>query len=231
MRLTDNLVPILQKSEFDDVATNFLVKYYPQALTTPMMIPIEEIAVQTMKLQIKRFHLSEDLSVLGQVFFSAGSAEIYNKDTDEFVYEHVDKGTMFLDPDVATERNIGSERNTIAHECTHWHIHRSYHAVQIMAGGEKAVAFRCPTEPPSERLQAKWTNEDWMEWQANGIAPKILMPKDMFIQHVSVHDLYSKIKSERMGSLYQDLLIEDLSDFFQVSKQSASIRLSELDLI
>lgn len=231
MKLSDNLVPILHKSEFDDIATHFLEKYYPQALTTPMMIPIEEIAIQTMNLKIKRFHLSEDLSVLGQVFFSAGIAEIYKKDADEFVFEQVDKGTMFLDPDVATERNIESERNTIAHECTHWYIHRSYHTVQVMAGGEKAVAFRCPTEPPSERFQSKWTDEDWMEWQANGIAPKILMPQNMFIQYVNVHDLYSKMKNAAMGSLYQDLLVENLAGFFQVSKQSASIRLAELDLI
>ncbi len=231
MKLSNNLVPILQKSEFDDVATSFLEKYCPQVLKTPMMVPIEEIAVQTVKLQIKRVHLSEDLSILGQVFFSTGIAEIYKKDEDEFVYEQVDKGTMFIDPDVATERNIGSERNTIAHECTHWHIHRPYHTVQIMAGGKKAVAFRCPTEPPSERFQLKWTDEDWMEWQANGIAPKILMPQNMFVQYVNAHHLYSKMKNTAIGSLYKDLLIEDLADFFQVSKQSASIRLSELDLI
>jgi len=231
MKLSNNLVPIIQKIEFDDVATNFLKKYCPQALETPMTVPIEEIAVQTMELQIRRIHLSEDLSILGQVFFSSGVAEIYKKDDDEYVYEQVEKGTMFIDPDVATERNIGSERNTIAHECVHWNIHRTYHSVQVMAGGEQAVAFRCPTEPPSEQFNSRWTDEDWMEWQANGIAPKILMPRNMFEQYVNEHPLYSKINETHMGSLYRDLLIENLADFFQVSKQSASIRLSELGLI
>jgi len=233
MKLTDNMVPILQKNEFDNVAIKFLEKYYPKCLETPMAIPIEEIATQIMGLQIRRMHLSEDLSILGQVFFSSGLAEIYKKDEDEYVFEQVEKGTMFVDPNVATERNIGSERNTIAHECVHWNIHRTYHSVQIMAGGEQAVAFRCPKEPPSEKFNSKWTDEDWMEWQANGIAPKILMPKSTFIQYVSTHTLFSKMKSgvEKGASLYQDLLIEDLADFFQVSKQSASIRLSELGLI
>ena len=231
MKLSGNLVPILHKAEFDDIATNFLGKYYPQALANPMVVPIEEIAIQAMNLQIKRFHLSEDLSVLGQMFFSTGITEIYKKDADEFVFEQVEKGTMFLDPDVEMERNLGSERNTIAHECTHWYIHRSYHMMQIMAGGENAVAFRCPAEPPSERFQSKWTDEDWMEWQANGIAPKILMPKNMFVQYVNTHDLYFKMKNTAMSPLYQELLVENLANFFQVSKQSASIRLSELGLI
>jgi len=233
MKLSKNLVPILQKNEFDDVAASFLEKYCPQCLETPMAVPIEEIAVQAMGLQIRRMHLSEDLSVLGQVFFSSGLAEIYIKDADEYIYEPVDKGTMFIDLDVATERNTGSERNTIAHECVHWNIHRPYHTVQVMVGGEQAVAFRCPTEPPSEQFNSRWSDEDWMEWQANGIAPKILMPKATFISYVNAHSLFSKMIREKsnLTSLYRDLLIEDLADFFQVSKQSASIRLSELGLI
>lgn len=233
MKLTGNMVPILQKNEFDDVAMRFLAKHCPQCLETPMAIPIEEIAVQIMGLQIRRIHLSEDFSILGKIYFSSGWAEIYKKDEDEYVYEWVEKGTIFIDPDVAIERNIGSERNTIAHECIHWNIHRTYHSVQIMAGGEKAIAFRCPTEAPSEQLSSKWTDEDWMEWQANGIAPKILMPKTTFISYVHSHSLFSKMEKENSGLtfLYQNLLIDELADFFQVSKQSASIRLLELDLI
>ncbi len=198
---------------------------------TPMLIPIEEIACDTLNLQITRKHLSEDLSILGQVFFSAGRTEIYNKDDDEYVYVQVQKGTTFIDPDVAIERNVGSERNTIAHECVHWYIHRSYHSVQIMAGSEQAVAFRCPTEPQSEQFRSKWTDVDWMEWHANGIAPKILMPKETFLQYVDASPRLPKAKDSATASFSRDLLIEDLAWFFQVSKQSVAIRLSELDLI
>ena len=233
MKLTGNMVPILQKSEFDVIATTFLEKYCPQCLETPMAIPIEEIAIEIMGLQIKRIHLSEDLSIWGQMFFSSGLAEIYKKEEDEYVFEQVEKGTMFIDPDVAIERNIGSERNTIAHECVHWNIHRTYHSMQIIAGGDRAVAFRCPTDPLSEQFQSKWTDEDWMEWQANGIAPKILMPKTMFASYVCTHSLFSNIKNDNSESTswYLDLLVENLAEFFQVSKQSVSIRLSELGLI
>lgn len=216
LKLSNNLVPIIKKSEFDDVALGFLMKYCPQALNEPMAIPIEDIAVQKMNLRIKRLHISEDLSILGQIFFNSGFAEIYQKDTDEFVHEKVSEGTVFIDPDVAIQRNNGCERNTITHECVHWHIHRQYHVIQIIAGENNAIACRCPVESPVEQFESRWTDEDWMEWQANNIAPRILMPRTSFIDYVNKHP---------------GLSVDDLAAFFEVSKQSASIRLSELGLI
>jgi len=226
-KLSNKLVPIISKSEFDDVASDFLKKYYPQALSEPMAVPIEDIAVQQMNLQIKRVHISEDLSILGQIFFNSGCAEVYLKDTDEFGYETVSKGTMFIDPDVAIERNGGCERNTIAHECVHWHIHRLYHDAQINAGGNITVALRCPVDAPIEQSKTKRTSEDWMERQANGIAPRILMPKAQFINRVNDHPSYSKIHN---NIFHLELLVDDIATFFDVSKQSACIRLSELGL-
>lgn len=233
MKLTDKLVPILRKDEFDDVAMQLLKKHCPQCLQTPMSVPIEEIARQSMGLQLRWVNLSEDLSILGQIIFSSGLVELYNKDEDEYVWEMVEKGTVLIDPDVAVIRNIGSERNTIAHECVHWSIHRAYHTVQILAGGQKSVAFRCPVEPPIERNNAKWADEDWMEWQANGIAPKILMPKTMFVSFVEAHSLFPKMnkRGPELMSIWVDSLVGDLADIFQVSKQSAFIRLSELGFI
>lgn len=233
MKLSSNLVPIIQKNDFDTIASDFLKQYYPQALAKPIVVPIEDIALQSLKLQIRRVHLSEDLSILGQIFFNSGNAEVYHKDSDEIVYETVNKGTMFIDPDVAVERGAGSERNTITHECVHWHIHRHYHAIQIIAGGEKAVARRCPVKSPSEQFKSKWTAEDWMEWHANGIAPKILMPQFPFMDYVKKHPLYiqARKRNQAMSSIYADLLVDDLADLFQVSKQSASLRLSELGLV
>lgn len=231
MKSSQNLVPILQKSEFDDVATKFLEQYFPQALEEPMPVPIEEIATTSMKLNIARECLSDDLSILGQIFFSHGSAVVYLKDSDECVYREVDAGTMIIDPSVANERNIGCERNTIAHECVHWYIHKNYHKIQLLAGKENASACRCPVKQKSDHVTVQWSDEDWMEWQAHGIAPRILMPKQTFIKYVTTNLHYKNISSQKHNKSSLDLLVDDLSAFFQVSKQSASIRLKELDLI
>lgn len=225
------MVPILRKDDFELIATDFLSKYFSQAIYSPAVVPIEKIATQDMMLQIRRIHISEDLSILGQIFFNEGLTEIYLKDTDEIVYEKVERGTVFIDPDVIVTRNLGSERNTIAHECVHWYIHQAYHTMQILAGGDEAVAFKCPYKAPSDEFEMRWSNEDWMEWQANGIAPKILMPHEAFRIFVQQHPLYTKIKNGDAVPTCLDLLITDAKEFFQVSKQSASIRLSELGLI
>lgn len=233
MKLTSNGVPILQKNEFDEEASRFLRKNCAEALMRPMKVPIEDIAINELKLKIERVHLTDDLSILGQICFSDGRAVIYLKDTDESIYVHVEKGTMLIDPDVAIKRNVGSERNTIAHECVHWSIHRQYYSMQIQAGSEHFTASRCPVNPPSEQNKPKWTEDDWMEWHANGIAPKILMPAITFRQYVLSKELYEKHRNRRQeaSSVYLDLLLADLAEFYEVSKQSAHIRLSELGLI
>lgn len=231
MKLTSNLVPYIRKDQFDDVATEFLKKYFPEALLYPMPIPIESIACDKMKLTVEHVSITEDLSIYGQIFFSDGVAYIYLKDTDEFIRKEVKKRTIFIDEDVFFLRNIGCERNTLAHECVHWYKHKFYHELQNLSGNEMAVACKCPTEEKSEAFNKEWTEEDWMEWQANGIAPKILMPRAMFINQVNGNTYLKKItkKDEVFNELYFELAVAELADFFKVSKQSASIRLKELE--
>lgn len=116
-------VPHIWKSELDTETTAFLTKYYPQALKTPMCIAIEKIAIEIMHLKVVEHHLSEDLSILGQMCFTDGMAEIYDPVNDEYREIFVKAGTMIIDPDTYAKRNLGSKRNTMAHECYHWFRH------------------------------------------------------------------------------------------------------------
>ena len=123
-----SLVPIIPKNKFDDIATEFLNRYCPEALKKPMPIPIIDIAKKKMGLRIvPDFHLSEDFSVYGQMCFTSGKVPVYIKEDDEFVDIKVKRGTMLIDPDTLFERNIGCLNNTVAHECVHWYKHRYYH--------------------------------------------------------------------------------------------------------
>ena len=47
-----SLVPVIPKKKFDDVATEFLTKYCPEALEKPMPVPIIDIAKKKMGLRI-----------------------------------------------------------------------------------------------------------------------------------------------------------------------------------
>lgn len=42
--VSGNIVPVIYKKDLDAEATIFLEKYYPEALTTPMPVPIDDIA-------------------------------------------------------------------------------------------------------------------------------------------------------------------------------------------
>jgi len=67
--VTNNLVPVIGKNEFDNEATAFLARYCPKALATPMAVPIRAIAEQQMGLTILESRLTEDFSIFGQMCF------------------------------------------------------------------------------------------------------------------------------------------------------------------
>jgi hypothetical protein len=112
--ITNDLVPRYAKTDFDDVATEFLAQYYPKALENPMPVPIRDVVMKKMGLRIREWHLTEDLSVYGQMCFTSGLVEIYLPETEEYREIKVRWGTMIIDPDTLNQRNIGCQNNTIA---------------------------------------------------------------------------------------------------------------------
>ncbi len=224
------LVPVIHKSEFDDVAAEFLTAYCPEALETPMPVPIMKIARKKLGLIVcTKYRLSEDFSILGQMCFNSGYVDIYLKDTDEYIQLTVRRGTMFIDSDVVELRNEGCFNNTVAHECVHWYKHRNYHLLAHVNDIKRSKKQQCPAAEPDERIQNEWKDEDWMEWQANGIAPRILMPKEMFIQEAE--DFREELSEIDNPYILGYTLKNKLAEFFQVSKQSAGIRMQELGIL
>ena len=49
---TNNIVPIIRKNQLDIETTRFLERYCPEALHTPMAVPIEEIVREKMGLTV-----------------------------------------------------------------------------------------------------------------------------------------------------------------------------------
>lgn len=221
-----SLVPRIRKDQFDDVATEFLTEYCPEALLSPMAVPIEEIARKKMGLRIiTRFRLTEDFSVYGMICFTSGLATIYDRDEDEYRDIKVRRGTILVDPDTLEKRNIGCFHNTIAHECVHWYKHRKYHFYNSGTRSPASIAYRYPIIEKNEQFQNEWNDDDWMEWQANGIAPRILMPRQTFgraVEQIYAENHHVKIPRWKM--------VDGLAELYQVSKQSADIRCDELGI-
>lgn len=221
-----SLVPIIPKSQFDTVATEFLTEYCPEALLNPIPVPIVDIAKKKMGLRIiAEYRLSEDFSIYGKICFTSGMTPIYDREEDEYRDIRVRRGTILIDPDTLRERNIGCLHNTVAHECVHWYKHRNYHLYNYGAGNPIAAAYRYPIIGKDERFQEEWDDEDWMEWQANGIAPRILMPVQTFETAID-----SIIEIAPFDSVPKWWVINQVSELYEVSKQSAEIRMNELGI-
>ena len=222
-----SLVPIIPKNKFDDVATEFLKQYCHEALEKPMPVPIIDIAKKKMGLRIvPDFHLSEDFSVYGQMCFTSGKVPVYIKEDDEFIDIKVKRGTMLIDPDTLFERNIGCLNNTVAHECVHWYKHRNYHLYNSGVGVDASLVYKYPIRELDESKQQEWSDDDWMEWQANGIAPRILMPTQTFETTVDMI-----LGSSETVNTPRWWVVNKLADFYKVAKVSADIRMQELGII
>lgn len=219
--------PHICRSDFDKEAVEFLEKYYPEALERPMAVPILSVARRRLGLRVVERRLSEDFSILGQMCFTNGLAEIYDKDEDSYKEVRARYGTMIIDPDTIEKRNEGCKNNSIAHEAFHWHKHRDYYIAVSVVDPKKAKRIQSRYEEFDESNKANWTDEDWMEWQAKGIAPRILMPPDQFDEMVLHFIEKHNSTSFTSGWYLHRAVVNSLAEFFAVSKQSVEIRLDE----
>lgn len=199
---------------FEHEALKFLNLYaWAGYLTKPMAIPIEAIA-RTMGLRIIRdYRLSLDDSIQGIITFSDGTMTLYSHDGTEVICNYR-SGTVFIDSAII---NVGRIRNTIAHECYHWYKHHKYFLAH--SHESQGMAQRCEYDKVQYRPKKKrpYSDHERMEWQARTVAPKILMPGP------ATCTLMSQLLQNPNISISD--IIEQVSKTFQVSRQSACIRL------
>ena len=222
-----NIVPILYKKDLEAEAERFLTRYCPEALEKPMPIPISDIAKDMGLEIIQGNRITDDFSVFGEIYFTAGKASVYdlfkisNKTID------VRRGTILVDAYTFWERNLGCVKNTIAHEVYHWYKHRMYAAIKHILYGKDFVACRCPSSMTYPDKDEEWTDIQRMEWQANNMAPRILMPYRTFRMKVDeLLQAYDYENSEIKLAILTNVA-EELRAFYGVSRQSVLIRMME----
>ncbi|MGI6617700.1 MAG: ImmA/IrrE family metallo-endopeptidase [Saccharofermentanales bacterium] len=228
--LSDSLVPIFWKEELDDRAEEFLSEFYPEALEQPLALDIPTIT-EKLGLTVRGESLSADCTIFGMTVFSDCHVRIYDHENDNYITVPASKGTIFYDPDVFFMRTLGSVRNTIIHECVHWHYHAKAMELERLFN-RKATDIRCQvTAIPKSKLHTEKNRNprDWMEWHANALAPRILMPKNMFQKKAdSILDtLQLQYPAFRRVDMVE-MAIQELAEFFQVSKLAVKIRLLDL---
>ena len=219
---------IIGANRLDDYATKFLVKYCERALTTPMPLPIEDMLHEA-KLTVKTASLSRNLDIFGCCMLLDGYVQIYDSEKGDYVPTFYPAGTLLFDPDSEWAYGEGCKRNTLIHEMIHWDKDQTYFKIlerKNRKAKEELYPIMCRQslknyEPPT-RKRTKQNEVEWLEWQAHRLAPRILMPKDMFIQKAN------ELLEQSLDGC--DDLVDKLATFFQVSRTSAKIRLIEVGI-
>jgi len=224
--MDDSLVPVISREQLDEIAMNFLRRYYPEALKEPTYLDPTILATR-MGLKITPTHITDDFSVFGQIHFAAGESQYYDKEVGQYMAVAVTPGEIFVDPNAYFLRNLGSVNNTIVHECVHWDMHRKAFELERLYNAE-ATKIKCRVEGGVKNSQLGSATE-FMEWQANALTPRIQMPYTQ-----------TKVKAFELIQLYRHLMntdnivdimeavIDEVAAFFMVSRTAAKIRLVDL---
>lgn len=225
---------ILGKNRLEDYAKKYLSEHCREALTTPMPLPVDQI-IKDAGLTVETASLSSNLDVFGCCMLLDGYVEIYDKETGEMQEVFYPAGTILFDPDSEWAYGEGAKRNTLIHEALHWEKDKMYFQildVRNKAASEKLYPIMCRQsgtyyEPP-EGKKTKANQVKWLEWQAHRLAPRILMPYEMFKKKAQEIIAGWKDNVDIIPSC--DALIEELSSFFIVSRASVKYRLIEVGL-
>jgi len=204
-----HLIPRLQKDDWREAeAKRFLIRYCPEALTTPMPVPIRSIMEEKMGLTIVTdIQLIGD-NYYGQVMFRNDDELVMNSAGDDIMIVPYKRGTVLIDGEKVFLYGTGFGNFTLAHEAYHWFAHRAYVDFHRLVGEQSDSSYNG---------SSRYSSSDILEIQANAMASRILMPKEMFLK--KYRELYEADSSTAVASL---------ASFFEVSYSAAVIRLSQL---
>lgn len=221
--LSRSLLPYLYVKDADDVAEQFLKEYCPAALENPMRLPAVEVAAN-MGLEIYSAPLENN--ICGKIYFDPAIEKIYKKyPLLDLTEANISAGSILIDPNC----KFGTLSNTIIHECVHWKWHRLFFEMKkLLTKDPVSMAYKASGY--SNKAGSKATEIDWIEWQANELAPKILMPASMTRKYIK--DKFAALRrttpeNVRDAEVFQQT-IDSTAAFFNVSRSSAKLRAAEL---
>lgn len=226
--LSDSLVPYISSEQLEDIATEFLESYYPNALSRASGgIPVKVdpfILAETLGLKVEQKVIRND-SVFGQIYFEDTDADVSDLFSDGS--SHIRARTIVVDPYRFCFSSYGSINNTIIHECVHWVMHRKAFLLEKLFDS-KISRITCEVATKTEQQKAQ-EELKFMEWQANQLAPRIQMPAEPFKARAKEYIVnLQRLNHAKYEFEVMEQVIDNLAQEFNVSRQSAKIRLVQL---
>lgn len=238
--LDEYLIPYISTDMLEDEAEEFYEFYCRDAIYYEgWRFPIETV-LQEMEIQYYEAPLPDN--VFGRMYFRKTDVDVYEytpymiqkmigKKERYVVHKDIEPGTMLISRDRTFMDGIGSSLNTIAHELVHWEKHQKFFKILSLLN-EDDDSLSCEVNPQmsSENLEGVQKAIWWAEWQANAMAPRILMPRTMFLE------LFKQIYEEQSHTPYfqtgdiMEQTLEKLADCFGVSRYAAKTRAIQLGI-
>lgn len=165
-------------------------------------------------------------NICGKIYFDPATVKIYKKyPLPDLTETNISAGTILIDPNC----KFGTLSNTIIHECVHWKWHKLFFEMKKLLTKDP-VSMPYKESGSSSKAGSKAAEIDWIEWQANELAPKILMPASMTRKYIK--DKFAALRrttpeNVRDAEVFQQT-IASTAAFFNVSKSSAKLRAAEL---
>lgn len=224
--LSKYMIPYLYADDLEKEAESFIAKYCPKALKEPMPIPIDDILTN---MALDFYYAPLPSNVFGMTYFREADVDVHDSETGQVFPQHIEAGTILLNPDVFFMRNVGSVNNTIIHECLHWERHRKFFELQKLLNSDLRAISCSVAESDVTNKSGLEAALQWMEWQCNALTPRVLMPKEP--TRTKLTQILKQLQEERPDLPDSDRMQEAiirLADFFQVSKVAAKLRAIEI---
>ena len=217
--LKNNFLPYYEKEDdYDEVANSFLHKYYPEVFKGTIIDV--KILLDRLGLKLEYARLSNDNTIFGMIVFEETSIKCFDLLLHP-IERKVERDTILIDSSASPwfEENKGINLFTIIHECVHYYIHKKYFYFQKLIN-DKQVVSSCKISGEYDALD----ETKWLERQANKIASRIIMPKEVVKEAIRDY----KNSHEVITNLDYEKVFKYLKSLFGVSTAALKVRLNEL---
>lgn len=238
--LDEYLVPYIYSDQLEEEAENFYEFYCAGAIFHEGWVLHVDQILGEMGIEYYEAPLSKE--VFGRMYFNPTFEDVYEYDSymiqrlkgkkeRHLVHKEIKAGTMLINSESYFMGDVGSSLNTIAHGIIHWEKHQKFFEILLLLNeGETSLSCAVEPEMSPEHLDGVQKAIWWAEWQANALAPRILMPRTVFLE------LFHQIYEEQWNQPYMflgDVLertLNKLGSCFGVSKYAAKTRAIQLGI-
>ena len=232
--LDEYLVPYISADQLEDEAEDFYNFYCDKAIYHDgWALPVEYIF---MEMGIQYYNAELPQNEFGRVYFREKEETVFEEYPDLTgrsvrvpVKKSIQPGTMLISDRRTFMGDFGTWVNTVAHELVHWDKHQKFFEIIALLNADE-VKLSCEVMPEASPQnlvgvkKAYW----WAEWQANSLANRICMPRQLFCMLLEqCFDEALQKPHRSTGEAFEDALVR-VGQCFGVSDYAAKVRALQL---